>query len=85
MCILIKWVNKMKNELELVNNDEQTGKTSLFDMNSGQFIQLEISIPVIETENNKKFDFSRSSIKQILLNEQLIQEDIGYFKKLLLR
>lgn len=78
-----------RNEFELLEiNDEQTGKTVLFDMNNGQFLQLEISVPVIETENGKRFDFSKLPIQQIILNAHsslLAQEDSKDIKKLLLK
>lgn len=78
-----------RNGFELLEiNDEQTGKTVLFDMNNGQFMQLEINVPVIDTENGQKFDFSKLPIQQFLLNDQsslLAQEDSEDVKRLLLK
>ncbi len=78
-----------RNGFELLEiNDEQTGQTVLFDLNNGQFMQLEINIPVIETENGQEFDFSKIPIQQFLLENQsslLVQEDIKNVKKLFLK
>jgi len=78
-----------RNEFELLEiNDEQTGKTVLFDMNNGQFIQLEINVPVIETEKGQEFDFSRLLIQQLLLGTKfhpLVPEDSNDTKRLILK
>lgn len=69
-------------------DDEQTGKKALFDMNNGQFIELEINIPIIETENDKEFDFSSLPIQQFLSNIQsslLLPQDSRDVKKLMLK
>jgi hypothetical protein len=78
-----------RNGFELLEiSDEQTGKTILFDMNNGQFMQLEINVPVIETKNGQKFDFSKLPIQKFILNNQsslLVQEDSEDVKRLFLK
>ena len=78
-----------RNSFELLEIDDyQTDKKVLFDMNNGQFLQLEMSVPMIETENGKKLDFSGLPIQQFILSNQtpsLLQEDSGDVKRLLLK
>lgn len=78
-----------RNSFELLEIDDyQTDKKVLFDMNNGQFLQLEMSVPMIETENGKKLDFSGLPIQQFTLSNQtpsLLQEDSGDVKRLLLK
>lgn len=78
-----------RNGFELLEiHDDKTGKNALFDMNKGQFVQLEINVPVIETENGQQFDFSRFPIKQLFQDTQaylVLQEDnIEHNKKMIL-
>ena len=78
-----------RNGFELLEiDDEQTGEKVLFDMNNGQFIQLEINVPVIETEKGPKFDFSKLPVQQFLSNEQstlLAQGNSKDIKRLVLK
>ena len=80
---------RKRNSFELLEIDDyQTDKKVLFDMNNGQFLQLEMSVPMIETENGKKPDFSGLPIQQFILSNQtpsLLQEDSGDVKRLLLK
>lgn len=69
-------------------DDYQTDKKVLFDMNNGQFLQLEMNVPMIETEDGTKLDFSRSPIQQFISSNQsplLLQEDSGDIKWLSLK
>lgn len=68
--------------------DYKTSKKVLFDMNSGEFIDLEINVPMLKTENGMQLDFSKLPIEQIVSNKQiskLLQEDSNNVKKLLLK
>ena len=68
--------------------DCKTSKKVLFDMNSRQFIQLEMNVPMLKTENGMQLDFSKLPIEQIISNKQsskLLQEDSSNVKKLLLK
>lgn len=66
-------------------NDWQTEEKFLFNMNSGQFEQLELNVPVIETNSGKKLDFSKLPIQQLVSNNEisLIENESGVVKKLL--
>ena len=57
-------------------------------MNSRQFIQLEMNVPMLKTENGMQLDFSKLPIEQIISNKQsskLLHEDSSNVKKLLLK
>lgn len=65
-------------------NDWQTSEKLLFNMNNGQFEQVELSVPLIETNNGKKLDFSKTPIKQFISDKKMpLLEDSGITKKLL--
>ncbi len=66
-------------------DDWQTGEKVLFNMDNGQFEQLELNVPIIETNNGRKLDFSKLPIQQFLSNNQtsLLEENSGIVKKLL--
>ena len=69
-------------------DDYQTGKKIMFDMNSQKFMQLELNVFVIESDNNKKFDFSNLYFEQSMLDNQLSTElfqDLNKVKKLELK
>ncbi len=77
-----------RNGFDLLEINEETGRKVLFNMNNGQFTQLEINVPVIETENGEKYDFSRLPIQQFLLNAQaalLSPENSEGIKRVLLK
>jgi len=78
-----------RNGFELLEIDDyQTDKKVLFDMNNGQFLQLEMNVPIVETENGKKLDFSSVPIQNFISNNQsalLLQEDSTNVKRLLLK
>jgi len=67
-------------------NDWETGEKFLFNMNSGQFERLELNVPIIETNNGKKLDFSKLPIKELFSsNTSLIEESGGISKKSLMQ
>ncbi len=75
-----------RNEFDLLEiNDWQTDERFLFNMNSGQFEQLELNVPIIETATGKKLDFNRLPIQQFISNKDtaLTENDSGIVKKLL--
>lgn len=75
-----------KNNFDLLEiNDYETGKNILFNMNRGQFEQLELNVPFIETANGKKLDFSKIPIEQLISNDEipLLEENTGIAKSLL--
>lgn len=78
-----------RNDFELLEIDDyQTDKKVLFDMKNGQFLQLEMNVPIIQTENGKKLDFSRLPIEMFISNNQSpssLQEDSTYVKRLFLK
>lgn len=65
-------------------DDWQTGKKVLFNMDSGQFERLELNVPIIETDNGKKLDFSKIPIHEFSNNQEaLLKEKSQVVKKLL--
>lgn len=77
-----------RNGFELLEiEDYQTDKKILFNMNSGQFVQLEINVPIKDTDNGRELDFSRMPIQQSISDSQvpLLEEDMQEVRRLLLK
>lgn len=60
------------NGFELLEIDDYlTDKKVLFNMNNGEFLQLELNVPTIETENGRELDFSRLPIQRFISKNHL--------------
>ncbi len=69
-------------------SDYKTDNNYLFDLNSGHFINFEVDVPIIESNNGRELDCSKLPIQQLFLNDFSsfsVEDESNGVKKLLLK
>lgn len=76
-----------RNDFDILEiHDYKTDEIILFDLNNGSFFELEINVPIIETEKGETLDFSKIPIQQLISKSCLfLESDESSIKKMLLK